>query len=131
MLLVGLLTAFLLIVQASNNFQCVHIAPGISCIVQPGWAMWCGYAASFAWLALAIIAISGNIGILLPRIAHELHVNMRMGHGTQLRPRHSCNTSDQLQHSASDAFHCVTLCPLEYDDLTVQLGLLPLAVKTC
>ena len=112
MLLVALLTAFLLVVQASNNYQCVHIAPGINCIVQPGWAMWCGYAASFAWLALAIIAILGKIGILLPQSAHELHVYTHMGQGTQLRPWHTCNTSDQSQHSASDAFHHMTLRPL-------------------
>ncbi|CAL5223503.1 g6029 [Coccomyxa viridis] len=55
--LVALLTAFLLVVQASNDYQCLHVAPGIDCLVHPGWALWCAYGAMFAWLALAILAI--------------------------------------------------------------------------
>ena len=61
MVLVALLTAFLLVVQASNEYQCLHVAPGIDCTVQPGWALWCGYGASFAWLTLAVIAIIGAL----------------------------------------------------------------------
>jgi hypothetical protein len=58
--LMALLTAFLLIVQASNDFQCVHIAPGIDCFVHPAWALWCAYSASFAWMALAVLAMIGG-----------------------------------------------------------------------
>ena len=58
--LVALLTAFLLIVQASNDFQCMHIAPGIDCFVQPAWALWCAYSASFTWMALAVLAMIGE-----------------------------------------------------------------------
>ena len=57
--LLALLTAFLLIVQSSNDYQCLHVAPGIDCLVHPGWALWCAYGASFAWLALAILALIG------------------------------------------------------------------------
>lgn len=56
----ALLTAFLLIVQASNDFQCVHIAPGIDCIVHPAWGLWCAYSASFTWMALAVLAMIGG-----------------------------------------------------------------------
>lgn len=59
--LVALLTAFLLVVQASNDYQCLHVAPGIDCLVHPGWALWCAYGAMFAWLALAILAIIGPL----------------------------------------------------------------------
>ncbi|CAK0732092.1 hypothetical protein CVIRNUC_000084 [Coccomyxa viridis] len=55
--LAALLTAFLIIAQASNEYQCVHVAPGIDCTVQPGWAIWCAYGACFAWLALALMAM--------------------------------------------------------------------------
>ena len=58
-MLLALLTAFLLVVQTSNDYQCLHVAPGIECLVHPGWALWCAYGASFAWLALAILAIIG------------------------------------------------------------------------
>ena len=57
--LAALLTAFLIIAQASNEYQCVHVAPGIDCMVQPGWAIWCAYGACFAWLALALMAMIG------------------------------------------------------------------------
>lgn len=57
--LAALLTAFLIIAQASNEYQCVHVAPGIDCTVQPGWAIWCAYGACFAWLALALMAVIG------------------------------------------------------------------------
>ena len=58
--LAALLTAFLVIVQASNEYQCMHVAPGIDCMVQPGWALWCAYGACFAWLALALVAMIGG-----------------------------------------------------------------------
>ena len=57
----ALLTAFLLVVQASNDYQCLHVAPGIDCLLHPGWALWCAYGASFAWAALAILAIIGAL----------------------------------------------------------------------
>ena len=69
-ILAALLTAFLVIAQASNEYQCVHVAPGIDCTVQPGWAIWCAYGACFAWLALALMAM---IGMLL-RPFHYLAV---------------------------------------------------------
>ena len=60
-MLLALLTTFLLVVQASNDYQCLHVAPGIDCMVHPGWALWCAYGASFAWLALALLAIIGAL----------------------------------------------------------------------
>ena len=74
--LAALLTAFLVVAQASNEYQCVHVAPGVDCTVQPGWALWCAYGACFAWLALAVVAMIGTRQCHLdyPAVASEAHV---------------------------------------------------------